>query len=315
MPSFPDATIAPVVEPPAAVRRRLLPLPGRPGRSGRSGRSGSGRRREPSDRPVGALVCLGLLLLVALVCLVGPLLSPYSSITVSGDPNLPPLSAGHLLGTDNLGFDIATRVMTGARTSLFAACVVTIGSAVFGVVVGTVAGMAGGWVDQVLMRMTDLFLAFPATIVAMAVAMALGPSLSSSMIGIAVIWWPLYARLTRGEVRRVARSPHVEAARLSGTGGTTLVGRHVLPSVVPTVVVTASMDVGGVIGMLAGLAFIGLGSPAPAPELGLMASAGMKYILSYWWIAVVPGVAVGLLSLLFTYAGDAVRTLLRGKGA
>ncbi|MBZ5739370.1 ABC transporter permease [Nocardioides mangrovi] len=303
MPSSPDATTVPAPTAAAPARRRMLPLPSRPGRRGHEA------------RPVGAVVALTLLGVVVLVALLGPALSPYSSITVSGPPDLAPFSAGHWLGTDHLGFDIATRVVEGARTSLYAACVVTLGSAVFGLALGTLAGMAGGWVDQVLMRLTDLFLAFPATIVAMAVAMGLGPSLSSSMIGIAVIWWPLYARLTRGEVRRVASSPHVEAARLSGTRGLTLVRRHVVPSVLPTVVVTASMDIGGVIAMLAGLAFIGLGSPEPAPELGLMASSGMQYILGSWWIAVIPGIAVGLLSLLFTYTGDALRSLLRGTGA
>ncbi|SDZ49558.1 ABC transporter permease [Herbiconiux ginsengi] len=258
-----------------------------------------------------ALFTLGGLIVLAIV---GPLIAWYSPIVPSGVPFLPPGSSGHLLGTDNLGFDIGTRVVFGLRISLFAAVTVTVISAIAGMILGTIAAFVGGWLDSVLMRVTDLFLAFPATIVAMAIAASLGASLSSSMIGIAVVWWPMYARLTRGEVRRVINSPHVEAARMSGTRGVRLLVKHVLPSVVPTVLVTASLDVGAVVLTLASLSFIGLGTPAPAPELGLMASAGMQYILSAWWIAVVPGVAIALVALAFNYVGDGLRTVLRAKG-
>lgn len=168
-------------------------------------------------------------------------------------------------------------------------------TAVFGTVIGVLAGFKGGWLDTILMRVTDLFLAFPATIIAMAVAASLGPSMTSSMIGISVVWWPLYARLVRGEVRRLLVLPHVEAARMSGTKGVRLLTRHVLPAVMPTIAVTASLDIGGVILTLASLSFVGLRSPAPAPELGRMASEGMRYVLNAWWIAVFPGLIVGFL--------------------
>ncbi|MEV6349612.1 ABC transporter permease [Actinoplanes sp. NPDC051851] len=258
------------------------------------------------------LILIGAVVLAALI---GPLLSPYSSIVPSGASHLPPFSAGHPLGTDELGLDIATRLLAGARTSLLAAAVVTVISAIGGLLLGTLAGFTGGFLDTVLMRVTDLFLALPATIVAMAVAAGLGPSMTSSMIAITVVWWPLYARLVRGEVRRVAGSLHVEAARMSGTRGWRLVLRHVLPSVLPTVAITASLDIGGVIVTVAALSFVGLGAPAPAPELGLMASAGLQYVVNSWWIPVLPGLAVGLLSLLFTYAGDGLRAALRHRGA
>jgi peptide/nickel transport system permease protein len=271
--------------------------------------------RAPRDLGTAERVALGLLVALVLLALAGPLFSPYSGIIPAGEPFLAPFSAGHLLGTDNLGLDVATRILLGTRTSLFAALVVTLLSAGFGLLVGTLAGFAGGPLDTVLMRVTDLFLALPATIVAMAVAAGLGPGLSSSMIGIGIVWWPLYARLVRGEVRRAAGSLHVEAARMSGTTGLRLVTRHVLPSVLPTVAVTASLDIGGVILTLASLSFIGLGTPAPAPELGLMASAGMQYVVNAWWIPVLPGIAVGLLSLLFNYTGDGLRAVLRAKGA
>lgn len=283
-------------------------------RLGRGAAAPVTRRSGTPSRLAGraSYVLLGLLVVAAVV---GPWLSPYRTDVPSGDAYLAPFSTGHVLGTDNLGLDIATRVLAGMRTSLFAAVVVTGVAAVIGLVVGTLAGYVGGWLDSLLMRVTDLFLAFPATIVAMAIVAGLGPGLQSSMIGISVVWWPLYARIVRGEVRRASRSLHVEAARTSGTTGRRLLVRHVVPSVLPTVLVTASLDIGAVVMTLAALAFIGLGSPAPSPELGLMAAGGMDYVLSSWWIPVVPGVAVGVLALLFNYVGDSVRTTLRAKGA
>jgi len=281
-----------------------------------TGRPWSLRGRLPRRRRVSVeMVAFGLLAVVVLAALIGPWVSPYRTDVASGAAYLHPFSHGHLLGTDNLGFDVLTRVLAGTRISLFAAVVVTGISAVFGLAIGAVAGFVGGWVDAVLMRVTDLFLAFPATIVAMAIVAGLGPSLRSSMIGIAIVWWPLYARLVRGETRRAATSLHVEAARMSGTRGLRLMLRHAVPSVLPTVLVTASMDIGGVIMTLASLAFVGLGSPAPAPELGLMASGGMQYVISAWWIPVMPGLAVAVLALLFNYVGDGVRSVLRAKGA
>jgi peptide/nickel transport system permease protein len=271
--------------------------------------SGSGVARA---LPIGGLISLAVLAVIVLASLIGPAVIGYSPITVSGDSLMPPGSEGHLLGTDNLGFDVLSRVLVGTRSSLFAAVVVTVVAALFGTFIGIVAGFCGGWADAVLMRITDLFLAFPAMIVAMALAAALKPGLMSSMIGIMVVWWPLYARLVRGETRRIVTSTHVESARLSGTRGARLVVRHVMPAVLPSVVVTASMDIGSVIMTIASLSFIGLGAPAPAPELGLMASQGMQYVLNAWWIPVFPGLMVGVFSLLFNYLGDCARNLLRG---
>jgi peptide/nickel transport system permease protein len=271
-----------------------------------------GRTRRRITPEAVALAALAIVLLLAVF---GPIVSPYATDIPSGEPFRAPFSGGHWLGTDNLGFDVLTRVLAGIRISLFAAVVVTLVSALLGLLIGTVAGFVGGWPDVVLMRITDLFLAFPATIVAMAIVAGLGPGLRSSMIGIGIVWWPLYARITRGEIRRAATSLHVEAARIGGTRGTRLMLRHTVPTVLPTVLVTASLDIGGVIMTLAALAFVGLGSPAPSPELGLMSSAGMQYVLGSWWIPVIPGIAVGILSLIFTYLGDGLRSMLRSQGA
>lgn len=273
---------------------------------------GTTRRRLPFS--VGESIALGCLVLVVIASILGPIVTPYSPIIPSGAQLLPPGSAGHLLGTDNLGMDILTRVMVGARTSLFAAIVTTACTSTLGLIIGTIAGVVGGWLDNLLMRITDIFLAFPGPIVAMAISAALGASLSSSIIGIAVVWWPLYARLARGEVRRTATSMHVEAARMSGSRGISLVLRHILPSTLPTVAISASLDIGGVIAVLASLSFIGLGTPAPAPELGLMASMGLQYLLSSWWVPVMPGLVVALLALLCNYTGDGLRGVLRARG-
>jgi peptide/nickel transport system permease protein len=270
------------------------------------------RRRLPFS--VGESIALACLVLVVIASILGPIVTPYSPIIPSGAQLLPPGSAGHLLGTDNLGMDILTRVMVGARTSLFAAIVTTACTSTLGLIIGTIAGVVGGWLDNLLMRITDIFLAFPGPIVAMAISAALGASLSSSIIGIAVVWWPLYARLARGEVRRTVTSMHVEAARMSGSRGISLVLRHILPSTLPTVAISASLDIGGVIAVLASLSFIGLGTPAPAPELGLMASMGLQYLLSSWWVPVMPGLVVALLALLCNYTGDGLRGVLRARG-
>ncbi|WP_062287903.1 ABC transporter permease [Demequina phytophila] len=278
--------------------------------------------RPTPDRPDGAWSALGMgeklsliaVALTVLIAVVGPVLMPYSAIIPSGEQLLPPLSPGHLLGTDVLGMDMATRLVAGMQRSLFAAVVVTLIAAAIGTLIGVVAGFRGGWIDSALMRFTDLFLAFPAMIIAMAIAAAIGQSLGSAMIGIIVVWWPLYARLVRGEVRRVAALPHVQAARVAGVRGWKLLWRHVVPAVTPTVVVTASLDIGAVVMTLAALSFIGLGTPAPAPELGRMASDGMKYFLNAWWVAVLPSLAIGLLAFVFNYAGDALRVMLRRTG-
>jgi peptide/nickel transport system permease protein len=277
---------------------------------GRIGRTG----RRPLPFSAGESIAMACLVLVVIVSVLGPIVSPYNPIIPSGTQLLPPGSPGHLLGTDNLGMDVLTRVMVGARTSLFAAIVTTACTSILGLIIGTIAGVVGGRLDNVLMRITDIFLAFPGPIVAMAISAALGASLSSSIIGIAIVWWPLYARLARGEVRRTVTSMHVEAAKMSGARGLTLVLRHVLPSTLPTVAISASLDIGGVIAVLASLSFIGLGTPAPAPELGLMSSMGMQYLLSSWWVPVIPGLVVALLALLCNYTGDGLRAALRARG-
>lgn len=259
---------------------------------------------------LSAYVALGLVAALTVVVVAAPLIAPDNPIQPTGAIYLPPGSPGHLLGTDAIGRDIFSRVILGARTSwLISLAVVALGLA-FGAVVGTIAGAAGGIVDAVLMRVTDMFLALPAVLVAIAVAAALGPGLLHTFWAISVVWWPYYARIVRGEVRALAARPHVEAARMAGVGRLRVMGRHLLPGVFPTAIVSASLDVGNVVLTLASLSFLGLGQPAPAPELGADTANGLSSLLSYYWIPVMPGLAITVLSLIANLGGDGVRTLI-----
>jgi peptide/nickel transport system permease protein len=249
------------------------------------------------------LIILGLLLLLAIFA---PLIAPYNPITPSGIPFTPPLHGGHLLGTDEVGYDIFSRVLFGLRTSLVGVIIVVTSGVVIGGIIGLVAGVAGGWLDALLMRITDLFLALPGPLLAIAIAAALGPSYAHVLLSVAIVWWPFYARIMRGEVRALAARPHLEAATLAGAGPVRRGLRHLLPGAMPAIVVTASLDVGNLVVTLAGLSFLGLGAPAPAPELGAMAARGLQFLLQQWWVPVMPGIAVFLLALGANMSGDAV---------
>lgn len=254
----------------------------------------------------------GLLVLVMLVALLAPVLAPHDPLQPAGVPQQAPGSSGFLLGSDSIGRDILSRVLYGLRTSWFAALAVIASGVVVGGLVGLVAGTLGGLADNVLMRVTDTFLALPAPVLAIAVAAALGPSLVHTLVAVAVVWWPFYARIVRGEIRSLAVRPHVEAARLAGAGRARLAVRHLLPGAVPAIVVTASLDIGNLVLTLAGLSFLGLGQPEPAAELGGDTARNLSFLLQQWWIPVMPGIAVLLLALVGNLAGDGVRNLLGG---
>ena len=257
-----------------------------------------------------SIALVALLVAVTLLAIFARLLAPHDPIQPVGDLNLPPGSPGYPLGTDAIGRDLLSRTLYGVQASWFSALLVVAAGLVIGGVIGVIAGVVGGWVDAVLMRITDLFLALPAALVAIAIVAALGHGLANTLIGVTVVWWPYYARIIRGETRSVASRPHVEAARLAGISRSRVVFRHVVPGVVPTAVVTASLDIGNVILLLAGLSFLGLGQSQPAPELGSDTASGLTQLLSEWWVPVVPGLAVTLLSLVANLGGDGIRTLL-----
>jgi peptide/nickel transport system permease protein len=237
-------------------------------------------------------------------------LFPTTDPTTAAGPPFQPPSLEYWAGTDAVGRDIWSRIIAGAGLSLLAALVIISVSIVVGSLAGTLAGALGGWVDSVFMRTTDLFLALPAPVLAIAVAGALGRSFEVTLIAVTVVWWPLYARLVRGETRALMVRPHVEAARLSGSSRASVFVRHVLPGTFPPVIVAASLDIGLVVLTLAGLSFLGLGSPEPSPELGAMAAQGLNYLLTRWWVPVMPALMVFVLAYLANLAGDALRDVM-----
>ncbi|MCU0309514.1 MAG: ABC transporter permease [Acidimicrobiales bacterium] len=281
------------------------PVPGRFGRAALRRRGGMLALGTTFDK-----VALGLLGFVTLLALVGPLLAPNPPDEAVGAPFQAPFSPGFLLGTDDIGRDILSRVLYGIQSSWFSALVVILSGVIIGGIVGLLAGAAGGWVDAVLMRITDTFLALPGPVLAIAVVAALGPGLRNTLVAVGLVWWPYYARIVRGEVRALASRPHVEAARLAGAGRTRIMVRHLLPGTVGVTVVAASLDVSALLLTLASLSFLGLGAPAPAPELGAMTARGLTYLLEYAWIPLVPAVAVFLLALVANLAGDGIRDLI-----
>jgi len=245
-----------------------------------------------------------------LVALLAPVLSPHDPIVPVGIPLSKPLSHGFFLGSDSIGRDIFSRVLYGMRASWFAALAVIAVGVLVGGIVGLVAGAAGGWVDNILMRITDGFLALPAPVLAIAVVAALGPGFVHTLVAVSIVWWPFYARIVRGEIRKLAARPHVEAARLADTGRLRIALRHLLPGAVPATIVTASLDVGNLILTLAGLSFLGLGQSAPAPELGADSARNLSFLLQQWWVPVMPGLGVVVLALVGNIAGDGVRNLI-----
>lgn len=252
----------------------------------------------------------GLIVVATLVALLAPVISPHDPLLPVGVPLQPPGADGFVFGTDSVGRDVLSRVLAGWRLSWFAALAVIASGLLVGGLVGVVAGATGGWVDNVLMRITDGFLSLPAPVLAIAVVAALGPGLVNTLIAVAVVWWPFYARIIRGEIRTLAARPHLEAARLAGVGRFRRAWRHLLPGAVPAAVVTASLDIGNLVLTLASLSFLGLGQPAPAAELGADTARNLSYLLQQWWIPVMPGLAVLVLSLIGNVAGDGVRNLL-----
>jgi peptide/nickel transport system permease protein len=252
-----------------------------------------------------------LVIVVTLIVIAVPVLAPYDPLLPVGMPLQAPGQHGFLLGTDSVGRDIFSRVLYGARSSWFAALVVVAVGLFIGGLVGLIAGTTGGWVDTVLMRITDGFLSLPAPVLAIAVVAALGPGFLHTLVAVSIVWWPFYARLVRGDVARLAARPHVEAAKLAGVSRFRLAGRHLLPGAVPNALVAASLDIGTLILTLAALSFLGLGQSAPAAELGADSARNLSYFLQQWWIPVMPGLGVLVLALIGNIAGDCLRNLMK----
>jgi peptide/nickel transport system permease protein len=270
-------------------------------------------RRSPLT--VAGLVLISLL---ALIAVSAPLIAPANPLKQVLSTRLKPPSAAHWLGTDQLGRDVLSRMIYGARISLVIGIVVVGLAASVGTFVGLVAGYAGGWLDEGLMRLTDVFFAFPALILAMAISGALGPSLTNAMIAIAVVSWPVYARLVRAQVLSLREREYVEAARSLGASAERIVWGHILPNTLAPLLVQASFDMGGAILSAAGLSFIGFGAQPPTAEWGVMISDGRNYIVTQPWLSLFPGLAILLTVAAFNLIGDGLRDALdprlRGTG-
>jgi len=266
-------------------------------------------RRRVRSLPRGT-ASVGAFALVTLVALLAGVLAPHDSLSITNVAPLHAPSGAAWFGTDEVGHDIFSRVLFGIRESWFSALAVILGGATIGALVGGTAGALGGFLDALLMRVTDLFLALPAPILAIAVIAALGPSLIHALLALSIVWWPWYARIVRGEVRALSVRAHADAARLAGAGRARLLLRHLLPGALRPVVVTMSLDVGNLVLALAGLSFIGLGAPAPSPELGGMSARGLDYLLGHAWVPLFPAFGVALLALIANLAGDGVARVL-----
>ena len=269
------------------------------------------RRRSPSRPPLLRsplnLVAIAVIVAFALGAALAPLLAPADPLAQALGSRLEPPAAAHWLGTDQLGRDMLSRLLYGARISLVIGLVVVVSAGAFGTLVGTVAGYAGGLVDEALMRFTEVFLAFPPLILAMAIAGALGPSLTNAIIAIAAVSWAVYARLVRGQLLSLRRREFVEAARAIGASPSRILILHLLPNAVAPLLVQASFDMGSAIIAAAGLSFIGFGAQPPTPEWGVMISEGRNFISTEPWLSLFPGLAILFAVGAFNILGDGLR--------
>ena len=219
-------------------------------------------------------------------------------------------SGGHWFGTDQLGRDVFSRVVYGARVSPLIAFLVLVIACVVGIPLGIAAGYFGGLIDDVLMRITDVFLAFPALLLALAFAAVLTPSVGNTTLAIALTWWPWYTRLVRGQAASVAGRPYVDAARALGVPHHRILLKHILPNSITPLIVQVSLDVSAVILTASALAFLGLGAQDPTPDWGLMVSQGQSYFTTQWWLVTFPGAAILLTAVAFNLLGDGLRDVL-----
>jgi peptide/nickel transport system permease protein len=260
-----------------------------------------------------ALLSLIVILIMVLLAVLAPLITPYPG-QGRGEPNivdklLPP-SAAHIFGTDPLGRDVLARVLFGARTSLMAGVAIVGISVVVGTLLGALAGFFGGWVDEVIMRITDIFLAFPPLLLAMTVAAVLDPSLTNAILSITLTWWPWYTRLARAQAISVRERDYVKAARGIGVSDPTIIQRHILPNIITPILVQGTLDLGAAILTVSALSFLGLGVPPPTADWGSMVREGRIYIQNgRWWIPTFPGLALFVTTMAFNLLGDGIQVV------
>ncbi|CAN7330199.1 peptide/nickel transport system permease protein [Bosea sp. BE125] len=258
------------------------------------------------------LAVAGLVIVVALLLIAAfaPLIAPHNPLAQNLDKRLLPPSAVNFFGTDSLGRDIFSRIVYGARVTLVIVLLVVITVGPVGLLIGATSGYLGGWVDRLLMRITDVFLAFPRLVLALAFVAALGPGLENAVIAIAITAWPPYARVARAETLIIRQQDYIAAVRLQGASQWRIVWKHVVPLCLPSLIVRTTLDMAGIILTAAGLGFLGLGAQPPIPEWGAMISAGREQIFDQWWVATFPGLAICVVALGFNLLGDGLRDVM-----
>jgi len=262
-----------------------------------------------------SFIALIIILSLVFLAIIAPIIAPFPSHVWEVNPQnklLQP-SRVYLFGTDEAGRDLFSRVLYGTRISLLGSTMAVVFGLFIGVPLGLIAGYYGGFIDEIIMRITDMFLSFPPLLLAMAIAAFLGPSLQNAIIALIIAWWPWYTRLIRGQVVSIKEREFVKAAHAIGTPSWQIMLKHILPNCISPLMVQASVDLGGIILTLAGLSFLGLGAQSPIPEWGLMLSTSRDYFLKAWWYGIFPGMAIFITVLSFNLLGDALREILDPK--
>lgn len=251
-----------------------------------------------------------IILILCFFALFAPYITPYEYDEINPPDRLLPPSKAHICGTDTAGRDVFSRIVYGSRISIRIGVTVVSLAAIFGSLIGLFSGYIGGKVDEIIMRITDVFFSIPYLILAMAISAALGPNLVNMMLSLAIVWWPVYTRLTRGQALLIRESTYIEAARSLGAGNIRIILRHVLPNSLSPIVVQASLDFGNAVLYAAALSFIGLGAQPPTPEWGAMIAMGRDYLRDSWWYPTFPGLAILITVLGFNLLGDGLRDML-----
>ena len=261
-----------------------------------------------------AMIGLGILVALVFIAAAAPWLSPHNPFVQDLGNRLAPLGTeGHIFGTDSLGRDILSRLIYGARITLYIVALVALIAPVAGLLVGTISGYVGGWTDTILMWITDIFLAFPRLVLALAFVAALGAGIENAVLAISLTAWPPYARIARAETLTIRSSDYISAIKLQGAGPLRIITKHIWPLCISSLIVRVTLDMAGIILAAAGLGFLGLGAQPPSPEWGAMISEGRRFILDHWWVATMPGLAIFTVSLAFNLLGDGLRDVLDPK--
>ncbi|MFW6074891.1 MAG: nickel transporter permease [Chloroflexota bacterium] len=263
-------------------------------------------KRFSSESPLN-VVALVIIIVFLIMCIGGSWITPYDPVATSSAERFLSPTAEHPFGTDEIGRDIFSRVISGARYSLGIAVLILAIAIPIGTFIGVIAGYAGGLVDELLMRLTDIFLAFPAIILAMAIAAALGPNLRNTVIALTAVFWPWYARLVRGQILQIKEQDYVEAGRAVGVSVPRLLFRHIMPNTVAPIIIQGTIDIGYAVLATSSLSFLGLGAQPPAPEWGTMITQSRSFFRVAWWYFTFPGLALMFTVVGFNLLGDGLR--------